>query len=93
MQYGSAGFVGRPQVANRGPAGAFAVNEPTDANFDPLIGRKVWTRWPEDNSFYEAVITDYNPIEVCFHCLLLGLLTSSPILHERLDLAPCFLNH
>jgi hypothetical protein len=31
---------------------------------NPLIGRKVMTRWPDDNSFYEAVITDYNPIEV-----------------------------
>lgn len=30
---------------------------------DPLIGKKVWTRWPEDNHFYEAVITDYNPAE------------------------------
>ncbi|GMP61364.1 hypothetical protein CsSME_00023859 [Camellia sinensis var. sinensis] len=27
------------------------------------VGRKVWTRWPEDNNFYEAVITDYNPVE------------------------------
>ncbi|XP_039037909.1 protein EMSY-LIKE 1-like [Hibiscus syriacus] len=33
------------------------------ATFDPLIGRKVWTRWPEDNHFYEAVITDYNRSE------------------------------
>ncbi|XP_078432561.1 protein EMSY-LIKE 3-like [Wolffia australiana] len=33
------------------------------STFDPLIGRKVWTRWPEDNNFYEAVITDYNPTE------------------------------
>ncbi|XP_020265400.1 protein EMSY-LIKE 3-like isoform X3 [Asparagus officinalis] len=31
--------------------------------FDHLIGRKVMTRWPEDNNFYEAVITDYNPTE------------------------------
>lgn len=30
---------------------------------DPLIGRKVWTRWPEDNNFYEAVISNFNPIE------------------------------
>ncbi|MBA0594388.1 hypothetical protein Gorai_011295, partial [Gossypium raimondii] len=22
-----------------------------------------WTRWPEDNHFYEAVITDYNSVE------------------------------
>ncbi|KAJ0260861.1 ENT domain-containing protein [Hirschfeldia incana] len=37
---------------------------PTSAGeYDPLIGKKVWTRWPEDNHFYEAVITDYNPVE------------------------------
>lgn len=32
-------------------------------NYDSLVGRKLWTRWPEDNSFYEAVISDYNPAE------------------------------
>ncbi|CAN1263405.1 Protein EMSY-LIKE 3 [Linum perenne] len=49
------------QVANRGSVGAFPTNEPaTAANFNPLVGRKVWTRWPEDNNFYEAIITDYN---------------------------------
>ncbi|KAJ4724149.1 Protein EMSY-LIKE 3 [Melia azedarach] len=51
----STGLTGRAQVANRGSSEA--------ATYDPLIGRKVWTRWPEDNHFYEAVITDYNPIE------------------------------
>lgn len=30
------------------------------ANVDSLIGRKVMTRWPQDNNFYEAIITDYN---------------------------------
>ncbi|RVW93589.1 Protein EMSY-like 3 [Vitis vinifera] len=58
MQYASSGPTGRGQVANRG------VNEPAEAaTFDPLIGRKVRTRWPDDNNFYEAVITDYNPVE------------------------------
>ncbi|GAB4851541.1 hypothetical protein Ancab_030944 [Ancistrocladus abbreviatus] len=28
-----------------------------------LIGRRVLTRWPDDNNFYEAVITQYNPSE------------------------------
>ncbi|CAN0902009.1 Protein EMSY-LIKE 3 [Linum grandiflorum] len=52
---------GRGQVANRGSLGAFPTNEPAiAATSNPLIGRKVWTRWPEDNNFYEAVITDYN---------------------------------
>ncbi|XP_031267308.1 protein EMSY-LIKE 3 isoform X1 [Pistacia vera] len=60
----STGLTGRAQVGNRGSLGAFVANEPAEpATYDPLIGRKVWTRWPEDNYFYEAVITDYNPIE------------------------------
>lgn len=43
---------------------SLSANEPADAaTFHPLVGRKVWTRWPEDNNFYEAVITDYNPVE------------------------------
>ncbi|KAF8403894.1 hypothetical protein HHK36_012000 [Tetracentron sinense] len=64
MQYPSAGSSGRGQVANRGSSGALVENEPAEATtYDPLIGRKVMTRWPEDNNFYEAVITDYNPVE------------------------------
>ncbi|XP_057978735.1 protein EMSY-LIKE 3-like isoform X2 [Malania oleifera] len=60
MQYSS---VGRGQVANRVSSGTL-VNEPAEvAAFDPLIGRKVRTRWPDDNNFYEAVITDYIPAE------------------------------
>ncbi|KAJ6746145.1 PROTEIN EMSY-LIKE 4 [Salix koriyanagi] len=27
------------------------------------LGKEVWTRWPEDNNFYKAVITRYNPVE------------------------------
>ncbi|KAK9273872.1 hypothetical protein L1049_018684 [Liquidambar formosana] len=64
MQFPSTGLTGRGQVVNRGSSGAFVANEPAEgATYDPLIGRKVWTRWPEDNHFYEAVITDYNPVE------------------------------
>lgn len=60
MQYPSTPLPGRPQVASRSTSGAFAANDPAEAsNFDPLIGKKVWTRWPEDNNFYEAVITDF----------------------------------
>lgn len=66
MQFPSAGATGRAQAGNRSSSGAFPVNEPVETGtYDPLIGRKVWTRWPEDNHFYEAVITDFNPIEVC----------------------------
>lgn len=55
VQFSSAGHTGRTQAMN-GNAEA--------ASYDPLIGKKVWTRWPEDNHFYEAVITDYNSNEV-----------------------------
>lgn len=66
VQFPSIGLTGKTQATNRGSSGAFATNEPAEAaSYDPLIGRKVWTRWPEDNHFYEAVITDYNSAEVC----------------------------
>lgn len=59
MQYPPSGPTGRGQLGNR------AANEPAEAAlFPPLIGRKVKTRWPDDNNFYEAVITDYNTVEV-----------------------------
>lgn len=61
LQIPSTGPSGKGQVANRNSSGAFAPTEPSGAAaYNPLIGKKVWTRWPEDNSFYEAVITDYN---------------------------------
>ncbi|XP_010536023.1 PREDICTED: protein EMSY-LIKE 3 [Tarenaya hassleriana] len=61
MQYPAPGVAGRPQAGNLTVA---LTNEPAESgSYDPLIGRKVWTRWPEDNHFYEAVITDYNPVE------------------------------
>ncbi|XP_029125657.1 transcriptional activator DEMETER [Cajanus cajan] len=31
------------------------------SSLDSLVGRRVQTRWPEDNKFYEAIITSYNP--------------------------------
>lgn len=55
LQFASASFNGREQVSKQGFG--------EDNSSDPLIGRKVWTRWPEDNNFYEAVITDFNPVE------------------------------
>ncbi|CAJ1977799.1 unnamed protein product [Sphenostylis stenocarpa] len=61
----STGLTSRSQVTNQGgSSGAFAAKGPTEgASYDPCIGRKVWTRWPDDNHFYEAVITDYNSAE------------------------------
>ncbi|XP_020985971.2 protein EMSY-LIKE 3 isoform X1 [Arachis duranensis] len=65
LQLPSTGLASRSQVTNRGGcSGAFATNQPPEAtSYDPMIGRKVWTRWPDDNHFYEAVITDYNASE------------------------------
>ncbi|KAK6162862.1 hypothetical protein DH2020_002703 [Rehmannia glutinosa] len=54
---------GRGQFNNRIPSGGLATEPAEGASFDPLVGRKVRTRWPDDNNFYEAVITDYNPVE------------------------------
>ncbi|KAJ6840365.1 protein EMSY-LIKE 3-like isoform X1 [Iris pallida] len=60
LPYTSTGPSARGPVANRCASGAVAPTEPAEAaQQDPLIGRKVMTRWPEDNNFYEAVITEY----------------------------------
>lgn len=65
VQYTSAGPTGGRHFANRS-SNALAPNAPAEvAAFDPFIGKKVWTRWPADNHFYEAVVTDYNPADVC----------------------------
>ncbi|CAK8564506.1 unnamed protein product [Lathyrus sativus] len=62
--YASTGPAGARHFANRNSSSNLISNAPGEgASFDPLIGKKVWTRWPEDNHFYEAVITDYNPTE------------------------------
>ncbi|CAI9103204.1 OLC1v1001652C3 [Oldenlandia corymbosa var. corymbosa] len=61
MQYPPSGPTGRNQFVHRPASGG---HEPTESgSFHPLIGRKVRTRWPDDNNFYEAVITDYNAVE------------------------------
>lgn len=68
-QYTSTGPTGRAQVANRGSSGAVVANEPAEGA--RLIGRKVMTRWPADKNFYEAVITNYNPADVCIAVAIL----------------------
>ena len=40
------------------------------ATVNPLIGRRVQTRWPDDNAFYEAQIADYNPENVSINLLI-----------------------
>lgn len=70
MQYSTTSFNGRGPVHVPGQGPAFGTIETAEVgNSDPLVGKKVWTRWPEDNSFYEAVITDYNHVEVFLKCL------------------------
>ncbi|KAK4791653.1 hypothetical protein SAY86_032066 [Trapa natans] len=60
----SPGSAGRPHAINPSTLGGIASNEPAEAaTYDVLIGKKVWTRWPDDNNFYEAIITDYKPSE------------------------------
>lgn len=64
--FGSASFNSRDQGPKQGFGGGGGYNGngvDEDKSSDPLIGRKVWTRWPEDSNFYEAVITDFNPVE------------------------------
>lgn len=63
-QYPSSGPGGRNQVPNRVTPGTATGELAEGASFVSLIGRRVRTRWPDDNNFYEAVITDYNPTEV-----------------------------
>ncbi|OEL16143.1 Protein EMSY-LIKE 3 [Dichanthelium oligosanthes] len=43
---------------------------------NPLIGRKFMNRWPDDNSFYEVVISDYNP-ETGLYALVYDINTSN----------------
>ncbi|XP_044485669.1 protein EMSY-LIKE 1 isoform X2 [Mangifera indica] len=62
LQYPAAGAAGNRSFINRCSSGAISANEPAEGA-NSFVGRKVWTRWPEDNHFYEAVITDYNPVE------------------------------
>ncbi|WCJ33997.1 Emsy N Terminus (ENT)/ plant Tudor-like domains-containing protein [Euphorbia peplus] len=59
MQYPSTASAGNHHYISHSSSGALPANEHAEATPpDPLLGRKVWTRWPEDNTFYEAVITD-----------------------------------
>lgn len=52
-------------LSNHGSAIVPVANEAADVGTrDHLIGRKLRTRWPDDNNFYEAVIVDYNPTQV-----------------------------
>nr|GEV33168.1 hypothetical protein [Tanacetum cinerariifolium] len=62
-------LMGRTQrgiLPNHGSSVVPIANEANDAGTrDYLVGRKLRTRWPDDHKFYEAVIVDYNPLQVC----------------------------
>ncbi|PWA80381.1 emsy N Terminus (ENT)/ plant Tudor-like domains-containing protein [Artemisia annua] len=62
-QHAPPGSTGRGHLGNRVNSGALANEAAETSSFSPLIGRKVKTRWPDDNNFYEATITDFNPVE------------------------------
>ncbi|KAL8036863.1 hypothetical protein ABFS82_11G004400 [Erythranthe guttata] len=50
------------QITDRVSSGA-PMGDPSDSMQNSLIGRRVMIRWPADNNFYEAVITEYNPVD------------------------------
>lgn len=54
------------RISSGAPAGDSSENI-----YESLIGRRVMIRWPADNNFYEAVITEYNPVDVCSFDFLL----------------------
>ncbi|GAB2287011.1 hypothetical protein Dimus_021397 [Dionaea muscipula] len=63
MQYPSTEIPGQPQAANRSMAFYPARERAEAGSYDPYIGKRVSTRWPEDNNFYVAVVRKYDPIE------------------------------
>lgn len=59
-------FSSRPvhyQQAGPGSSSVLRSGELAERPRDPLIGRRVMTRWPDDNNFYEAIITDYSAVD------------------------------
>ncbi|GFP79813.1 hypothetical protein PHJA_000124700 [Phtheirospermum japonicum] len=50
------------QFTDRVSSGA-PTDDPSESMRDSLVGRRVMIRWPADNNFYEAVITEYNPVD------------------------------
>lgn len=65
-RYASTGPTPRGVSSGNGASLPFVMNTNVEVTRrEPLIGRRVMIRWPEDNNFYEATITDYNPQKVC----------------------------
>ena len=70
----SEGLSARRPHLNRYFPGCPAAELSQAQNVNPLIGRKAMNRWPDDNNFYEVVISDYNQETVCF-CLTIVAFT------------------
>ncbi|XP_009631006.1 protein EMSY-LIKE 3 isoform X1 [Nicotiana tabacum] len=51
------------QQAGPGSSGALRSGELAERPGDSFLGRRVMTRWPDDNNFYEAIITKYNAVD------------------------------
>ncbi|WOK98118.1 protein EMSY-LIKE 3 isoform X2 [Canna indica] len=59
-----AGSTGKGHVPNKKSYGTRPLFKAVkQAPCDSLIGQKFKIRWPEDNKFYEALITDYNQVK------------------------------
>ncbi|XP_066399172.1 protein EMSY-LIKE 3-like isoform X3 [Miscanthus floridulus] len=56
----SEGLSARRPHLNRYFPGCPAAELSQAQNVNPLIGHKAMNRWPDDNNFYEVVISDYN---------------------------------
>lgn len=50
------------------------------ASSNLMVGRRVMIRWPDDNKFYEAFISGYDPIQVYYIYLLIELCVSPSII-------------
>lgn len=61
--YTPTGPSGRGQTLNRSSGAITTAHSVEAAQYDPLIGRKIMMRWPDDNNFYEAVISDYDAMK------------------------------
>ncbi|KAK6945366.1 ENT domain [Dillenia turbinata] len=61
-QFPSIDPVVRDQIPNSVTGASLEHADVADLQ-ESLIGKRVFTRWPEDRNFYEAVISDYNPTE------------------------------
>jgi len=84
----SAGPFGRGPVINRNTSAGLPPEGP---QLNPLISRKVMTRWPDDNSFYEAVITDYDAEKV--HLISMGSQLSLVLVHILNTVITCIGSH